>query len=79
MQCGVVPCPHGTLGANKATLIAIWRPDLLSLRLFAAVCEEACIARAAEREAIVRSATSERIAEIAKPGVRSRTRSTHAT
>jgi DNA-binding transcriptional LysR family regulator len=41
-----------------------WRPDLLSLRLFVAVCEETTIARAAEREAIAPSAISKRIAEI---------------
>lgn len=44
--------------------MATWRPDLTSLRLFVAVCEEASIARAAEREAIVASAISKRIAEI---------------
>jgi len=44
--------------------MATWRPDLLTLRLFVAVCEEASIARAAEREAIVPSAISKRIAEI---------------
>jgi DNA-binding transcriptional LysR family regulator len=44
--------------------MATWRPDLLSLRLFVAVCEEASIARAAERESIVPSAISKRIAEI---------------
>jgi DNA-binding transcriptional LysR family regulator len=41
-----------------------WRPDLVSLRLFVAVCEETTIARAAEREAIAPSAISKRIAEI---------------
>lgn len=44
--------------------MSTWRPDLLSLRLFVAVCEEASIARAAERESIVPSAISKRIAEI---------------
>lgn len=44
--------------------MATWRPDLLSLRLFVAVCEEASISRAAEREAIVPSAISKRISEI---------------
>jgi DNA-binding transcriptional LysR family regulator len=44
--------------------MATWRPDLLSLRLFVAVCEEASIARAAEREAMVPSAISKRIAEM---------------
>jgi DNA-binding transcriptional LysR family regulator len=43
---------------------AAWRPDLLSLRLFVAVCEESTIARAAEREAIAPSAISKRIAEL---------------
>ena len=43
---------------------ARWYPDLVSLRLFVAVCEEASIARAAEREAIAPSAVSKRIAEI---------------
>lgn len=38
--------------------------DPLSLRLFVAVCEEGNIARAAEREAIVASAVSKRIAAI---------------
>ena len=41
-----------------------WRPDMQSLRLFIAVCEEASIARAAERESIVSSAISKRITEI---------------
>lgn len=41
-----------------------WKPDFLSLRLFVAVCEEASIARAAERESIVPSAVSKRVAEI---------------
>jgi DNA-binding transcriptional LysR family regulator len=41
-----------------------WRPNLVSLRLFVAVCEEASIARAAEREAIAPAAVSKRIAEI---------------
>jgi DNA-binding transcriptional LysR family regulator len=41
-----------------------WRPDLLSLRLFVAVCEEESISRAADRESIVSSAISKRIAEI---------------
>lgn len=41
-----------------------WRPDLVSLRLFVAVCEEASISKAAEREAIAPSAVSKRIAEI---------------
>jgi DNA-binding transcriptional LysR family regulator len=38
--------------------------DPLTLRLFVAVCEERNIARAAEREAIVPSAVSKRIAAI---------------
>jgi DNA-binding transcriptional LysR family regulator len=38
--------------------------DAVSLRLFVAVCEERSIARAAEREAIVASAVSKRIAAI---------------
>lgn len=38
--------------------------DLVTLRLFVAVCEEGNIARAAEREAIVASAVSRRIAAI---------------
>lgn len=41
-----------------------WRPDLISLRLFVAVCEETSIAQAAERESIAPSAVSKRIAEI---------------
>lgn len=41
-----------------------WKPDLLSLRLFVAVCEEESIARAADRESIVASAISKRITEI---------------
>lgn len=44
--------------------MAGWRPDLLSLRLFVTVCEEESITRAAEREAMVPSAVSKRIAEI---------------
>ena len=47
-----------------------WRPDLVSLRLFVAVCEETTIAGAAERESIAPSAVSKRIAEIeAQTGV----------
>lgn len=38
--------------------------DLISLRLFVAVCEEGNIARAAEREALVASAVSRRISAI---------------
>src|SRR5690606_18663761 len=38
--------------------------DIYTLRLFVAVCEEGNIARAAEREAIVASAVSRRIAAI---------------
>ena len=41
-----------------------WQPDVVSLRLFVAVCEEATIARAADRQAISPSAISKRIAEI---------------
>lgn len=41
-----------------------WQVDFVSLRLFVAVCEEASIAHAAEREAIVPSAVSKRIADI---------------
>lgn len=41
-----------------------WAVDFVSLRLFVAVCEEASIAHAAEREAIVASAVSKRIADI---------------
>jgi DNA-binding transcriptional LysR family regulator len=41
-----------------------WRPNLVSLRLFVAVCEEASIARPAEREAIAPSAVSKQIGEI---------------
>lgn len=44
--------------------MATWRPDFVSLRLFVAVCDEASIARAAERESIVASAISKRIAEM---------------
>lgn len=44
--------------------MAAWRPDLQSLRLFVAVCEEGTIARAAEREAIVPSAISKRLSEL---------------
>ncbi len=44
--------------------MATWRPDLASLRLFVAVCEEESISAAAEREAIVPSAISKRISEI---------------
>lgn len=44
--------------------MATWRPDLHTLRLFVAVCEEASIARAADRESIVPSAISKRIAEM---------------
>ncbi len=41
-----------------------WQMDFISLRLFVAVCEESSIAQAAEREAIVASAVSKRIADI---------------
>lgn len=41
-----------------------WRPDFISLRVFVSVCDEASIARAAERETIVASAISKRIAEM---------------
>lgn len=44
--------------------MAAWRPDFVSLRLFVAVCDEASIARAAERESIVGSAISKRIADM---------------
>lgn len=42
----------------------LWPVDFVTLRLFVAVCEEASIAHAAEREAIVASAVSKRIADI---------------
>lgn len=41
-----------------------WRPDLTTLRLFVAVCDEASISKAAERESIAPSAVSKRIAEV---------------
>ncbi len=41
-----------------------WRPDFLTLRLFVAVCEEASMTRAAERESLVPSAVSKRITEL---------------
>ncbi|NML47594.1 LysR family transcriptional regulator [Ramlibacter sp. G-1-2-2] len=41
-----------------------WRPDLTTLKLFVAVCDEASITKAAEREAIAPSAVSKRIAEV---------------
>lgn len=41
-----------------------WHVDFISLKLFVAVCEEANIARAAEREAIAASAVSKRITDI---------------
>lgn len=40
-----------------------WRPDLVTLRLYVAVCEERSFSRAADREAMVVSAISKRIAE----------------
>ena len=40
------------------------RFDLLSLKLFAAVCEQQSIARAAEREHIAPSAVSKRISDL---------------
>lgn len=40
-----------------------WRPDLLTLKLFIAVCEERSFSRAADREAMVVSAVSKRISE----------------
>jgi DNA-binding transcriptional LysR family regulator len=42
----------------------MWQVDFVSLRLFVAVCEESTIAQAAEREAIVASAVSKRIADL---------------
>ncbi|MDB5839737.1 MAG: LysR family transcriptional regulator [Herminiimonas sp.] len=42
----------------------MWQVDFVSLRLFVAVCEETSIAQAAEREHIVASAVSKRIADI---------------
>lgn len=42
----------------------MWQVDFVTLRLFVAVCEEASIAHAAERESIVASAVSKRIADI---------------
>lgn len=42
----------------------MWRIDLVSLRLFVAVCEESSIARAAEREFIAPSAVSKRINDL---------------
>lgn len=44
--------------------MARWQPDISSLRMFIAVCEEMSISRAAERESIVPSAISKRISEI---------------
>jgi DNA-binding transcriptional LysR family regulator len=44
--------------------MATWRPDLLSLRVFVAACQEASMAKAAERESLVPSAISKRIAEM---------------
>lgn len=41
-----------------------WHVDLVSLRLFVAVCEESSIAHAAERESIAASAVSKRITDI---------------
>jgi len=41
-----------------------WRPDLTSLHLFAVVCDEGSIARAAQREGIAPSAVSRRVAEL---------------
>lgn len=41
-----------------------WHVDLVSLRLFVAVCEESNIAHAAARESIVASAVSKRITDI---------------
>ncbi|MDE2607992.1 MAG: LysR family transcriptional regulator [Burkholderiales bacterium] len=42
----------------------MWRIDLVSLRLFVAVCEEGSIARASEREFIAASAISKRINDL---------------
>lgn len=42
----------------------MWQVDFVSLRLFVAVCEEANIAHAAERESIAASAISKRIADL---------------
>jgi DNA-binding transcriptional LysR family regulator len=44
--------------------MATSHPDLLSLRLFVAACEQASMARAAKREAIVASAIGRRIADM---------------
>ena len=48
----------------QETTLAKWQPDISSLRMFIAVCEERTISRAAERESIVPSAISKRISEI---------------
>jgi DNA-binding transcriptional LysR family regulator len=48
----------------KSVKKRMWQVDFVSLRLFIAVCEETTIAQAAEREAIVASAVSKRIADL---------------
>jgi DNA-binding transcriptional LysR family regulator len=48
----------------KSAKKRMWQADFVSLRLFVAVCEEASIAHAAERESIVASAVSKRIADL---------------
>jgi DNA-binding transcriptional LysR family regulator len=65
MPCGIVigiwetsAFPIGMAPASARTF------DPVTLRLFVAVCEERNIARAAEREAIVASAVSKRVAAI---------------
>ena len=63
-----VAMPSGIIGGISEPLtfpIGMARHfDPVTLRLFIAVCEERNIARAAEREAIVASAVSKRIAAI---------------
>lgn len=61
--------PQGIIGGISAALafpFGMAHPDLdpLTLRLFVAVCETGNIARAAEREALVASAVSKRIAAV---------------
>ena len=55
---------HADQGIMKTAKKRMWQVDLVSLRLSVAVCEEASIAHAAERETIVASAVSKRIADL---------------
>ncbi|RKR31365.1 MULTISPECIES: LysR family transcriptional regulator [Paraburkholderia] len=49
---------------KRSNGMAKWQPDIFSLTMFAAVCEEESISRAAQRMSVVPSAVSKRMSEI---------------